>query len=118
MDVSGRALTDSTHLVSVSGEADLHTAPELKAALVEAIDAGAAVLVVDLSGTTFIDSSALGVLIGALKRVSPKGGRVALVVPDPNVRRIFELTLLDRVFDLHDTRVAALEQAGLLAPPG
>lgn len=117
VDVRSRALDDTTHLVSIGGEADLHAASELRAALVGAIDAGALTVIVDLSETTFIDSSALGVLVGALKRLRPSGGQLSLVIADPNVRRIFEITLLDRVFELSATRAEALERAGIVTPP-
>lgn len=117
VEVRHRALEGGIHVVTVEGEADLHSSPRLKAALIEAIDEGAHTIVVDMTETTFIDSSALGVLLGVLKRVRPAGGSVLLVVPDRNVRRIFELTLLDRVFTLHDTTTAALEELGLLVPP-
>lgn len=70
--------------------------------------AGVTRLVVDLTQTTFLDSSALGVLVGALKRVREKGGRLDIVRPSAGGRRIFEITNLDRVLDLHDTLGSAL----------
>ena len=75
------------------------------------IDDGMHDLVIDLSEVTFIDSMTLGVLLGAMKRVKPLGGRVCVVVQDANIRRIFEITLLDRVFALFDDGEQAL--AGL-----
>lgn len=98
-------------VVAVQGEADLHTAHELRSAIADAIDGGATVLVVDLAETTFIDSMTLGVLLGAVKRLRPLGGRVSVVCTDVNIRRIFEITLLDRVFSLQPSRDAALAEA-------
>jgi len=89
---------DGVRLVTVAGEADLYTAPELKATLLGAIDAGARSLLVDLSQTTFIDSTTLGVLMGCVRRLRPAGGRIAIVCQDSNICKIFEITLLDRVF--------------------
>jgi len=63
-----------------------------------------------MTETTFIDSTTLGVLLGVLKRVRPDGGVVVIVCPDRNVRRIFEITLLDRVFAIVDTRDEALDE--------
>jgi anti-sigma B factor antagonist len=100
-----------TAVVAVQGEADLHTAQELRAAINDAIDDGATSLVVDLSETTFIDSMTLGVLLGAVKRLRPVGGQVSVVCTDSNIRRIFEITLLDRIFALHRSRDTALEAA-------
>lgn len=90
-------------VVAVTGQADLHTAPELRAALADAVDSGAPTLIVDLSETTFIDSMTLGVLLGALKRVTAAGGRLGIVCPDRHVRRVFEITSLDRVLALFAT---------------
>jgi anti-sigma B factor antagonist len=98
-------------IVTVFGQADLHTAPELRSAIGEAIEGGAGALVIDLSEATFIDSMTLGVLLGALKQLRPSGGSVSIVCSDPHIRRIFEITLLDRVFALHETRDAALREA-------
>lgn len=94
-------------VISLNGDIDLYTAPELKAELHRLIDAGATRIVVDLTSATFIDSTTLGVLLGALKRFRPTGGELALVCTDPNIRRVFEITLLDRVFAIFKTRSAA-----------
>jgi anti-sigma B factor antagonist len=60
-------------------------------------------VLVDLSSATFIDSTTLGVLMGAVKRVRPDGGEIAIACNDPNIGKIFEITLLDRVFGIFDT---------------
>jgi anti-anti-sigma regulatory factor len=52
------------------------------------------------------------VLLGAVKRLRPSGGRVSIVTADPHIRRIFEITLLDRVFSLHADRGEARAAAG------
>ena len=72
-EISDRKVDDDTHVVAVVGEIDLFTAPEFKQRMSELIDAGRSRLVVDLSGTTFIDSSSLGVLIGAHRRLKLRG---------------------------------------------
>ena len=104
-----------TMLVALEGQVDLHTAPELRDQLVAAIEDGAVNVVVDLSEATFIDSMTLGVLLGAVKRLRPRGGQLRIVCSDPNIRKIFEITLLDRVFALYSSREAALER---LVPTG
>lgn len=105
-------VSDRVSVVEVHGQADLHTASELRTAMTDAIDRGAVSLVVDLSEATFIDSMTLGVLLGAVKRLRPVGGTVSVVCTDPHIRRIFEITLLDRVFTLHSDRAAAVDGAG------
>jgi anti-sigma B factor antagonist len=97
-------------VIELAGEVDLYTAPELKQELIRIIDSGAKVVVVDLEETTFIDSTTLGVLLGAVKRLRPAGGSLLLVCSDRNIRKIFEITLLDRVFSIFETRAEALEQ--------
>jgi anti-sigma B factor antagonist len=106
----------ATAVLAVHGEADLHTAPELRERLRAAIDGGANTVVVDLTDTDFVDSTSLGVLLGATRRLRERHGEMRLVVLRPELRRIFEITLLDRVFQLHDTREQAL--AALSAEPG
>ena len=105
-------LTDRLSVIAVHGQADLHTASDLRSAISEAIDRGAVHLVVDLSEATFIDSMTLGVLLGAVKRLRPTGGAVSVVCTDPHIRRIFEITLLDRIFTLYPDRQAAVDGAG------
>ena len=100
---------DGLAIIDVVGDADLYSAPELRDRLTEVLDGGARLVIVDLSETTFVDSMTLGVLLGAMKRLGTAGGRLELVVSRPDIRRIFEITMLDRVFELHETRGQALE---------
>ncbi len=101
---------DATVLLSLHGDADLHAAPELRERLARLDDEGVTALVVDLSDVTFVDSMALGLLLGTMKRMRSRDGRLRLVVVRPEVRRIFEITLLDRVFEIDSTREEALAQ--------
>jgi anti-sigma B factor antagonist len=103
-------LAPDMYLIAPRGQADLHTAPALRERLSEAIESGAKVVVVDLSGVTFVDSMTLGVLLGAVKRLRQRGGELRIIVDDPHVRRVFEITLLDRVFDLYAERDLALQR--------
>jgi anti-sigma B factor antagonist len=101
--VSTTELGNRAARVVVAGEVDLSTAPELKKVLTGVIDGGARFVLVDLSDATFIDSTTLGVLMGAVKRVRPDGGEIAIACDDPNILKIFEITLLDRTFAIFDT---------------
>jgi len=98
------------YVVSLGGEVDLYTAPELKQELHRLVGEGATRIVIDMTETTFIDSTTLGVLLSVVKRVRPEGGSVVLVCPDRNVKRIFEITLLDRVFAIVDSRDEAFDE--------
>jgi anti-sigma B factor antagonist len=99
---------DGIAAASVIGEADLYTAPELKQALNGLVDGGAHSVLVDLSRTTFLDSTTLGVLMGAVRKLRPRGGQVAISCSDPNIRKIFEITLLDRIFAIFDSNEAGI----------
>ena len=101
-------LGDGIFSVSVAGEVDLATAPELKEALGEVVSSGASGVLVDLSNATFIDSTTLGVLMGAVKRLRPAGGELVIACHDPNIRKIFEITLLDRIFEIYPTSDEAI----------
>ena len=103
--------TEGPHefVLSPSGELDLYTAPELKSELLRVAAEGATRVVVDLGATTFVDSTTLGVLLGAAKRLRLNGGDLVLVCADRNIRRILEITLLDRVFTIYERLADALE---------
>jgi anti-sigma B factor antagonist len=118
LHISVERLPAPAALFVLSGEADLHRAPELRNAMSAVIDDGITDLIVDLSEVTFIDSMTLGVLLGAMKRVKPGGGRLCVVVQDANIRRIFEITLLDRVFAVFDDREQALAALAPTAQSG
>jgi anti-sigma B factor antagonist len=102
-------LSDGAIVVVVHGEADLHSAPELRDRLAVVIDDGASRVLVDLSDTSFIDSMALGVLLGSTKRLRASSGQLELIVSKPDIRRIFEITMLDRILVIHPSREIALE---------
>ena len=99
-------------VVVVAGELDLYTAPELRERLGRVDEAGAERVVLDLSQVTLVDSMALGVLLGAKKRLATHAGSLDLVVCKPDIRRIFEITMLDRVFTLYASRDEALQADG------
>ena len=101
---------DARHVIALTGEVDLYTAPELKTQMLEVIANGAKDVVVDFTDTTFIDSTTLGVLVGGVKRLREKGGRLSIVCSDRNITKIFEITGLDRVFTIYPTRAEALER--------
>lgn len=84
------------HVVALGGEIDLHTAPRLDEALFGAIHEGAQRVLVDLAGTTFVDSTVLGVLLRAHRRLDDTGGRLVVVSNDPRILRTLEVTGLDR----------------------
>jgi anti-sigma B factor antagonist len=107
-DINTEQLSDTQYVISLAGEVDLYTAPEFKQQLLDVIGKGAKDVVVDFSNTTFIDSTTLGVLVGGVKRLRQNDGQLSLVCSDRNITKIFEITGLDRVFTIHQTREAAV----------
>jgi anti-sigma B factor antagonist len=99
-EISDRKAGDDTHVVTVQGEIDLFTAPEFKQHVSAPIEAGVAHVVVDLTRTTFIDSSSLGVLIGAHRRLKLRGGSLVVVCNTDPITKTFRITGLDGVFTL------------------
>lgn len=94
-------------VVAVSGEIDVATAPQLRECLHRVIAEGSSTIVLDILGVTFLDSTALGVLVGALKRCRELGGELHVVVADPRIVKIFEITGLTNVFTITDSLQAA-----------
>ncbi|HEY8638378.1 MAG TPA: STAS domain-containing protein [Solirubrobacteraceae bacterium] len=106
------SLDADRQVVAVKGEIDLFTAPELKQTLTDAIEGGKTRLVVDLTETTFLDSTALGVLIGAVKRLRSRDGALVIVNVDSNIAKTFEITGLDQIFSIvgrRDEAISALD---------
>ena len=106
--IADRQLYPDVVVIELAGEADLMAAPELRRHVDRAINRGATSLILDLSETTFIDSTTLGILVSALKRLRPRGGRVAVQCPDPSIRRVFAITGVDRMLPVAVTRDEAL----------
>jgi anti-sigma B factor antagonist len=106
--IRDRAVDGNTHVVSVSGEIDLFTAPEFKQRVMAPIAAGVDHVIVDLMETTFIDSSSLGVLIGAHRRLKSRGGSLIVACDHEAIVKTFRITGLDGVFQLADSVDAAL----------
>ncbi len=115
--ISDEEIDGSTHLIELGGEVDLYTAPEFKERMVELIESGKKQIVVDLSKATFIDSTTLGVLVGGVKRLRTNDGQLALVCSDRNITKIFEITGLDRVFAIYNTRAEAVDGVATAGQP-
>ncbi len=115
--VSAEQLGEGAYVISLAGEVDLYTAPEFKQQLLDVIAQGGRQVVVDLTDTTFIDSTTLGVLVGGVKRLRTNDGQLSLVCSDRNITKIFEITGLDRVFAIHGTRDEAVAALGGVAEP-
>lgn len=94
-------------VLAVGGEVDVYTAPRLRERLIELVDGGARKVIVDLGTVEFLDSTGLGVLVGAHKRLRGAGGTLSLVCTREPLLKIFRITALDQVFPLFGSIDAA-----------
>lgn len=95
--------TDRYCLLQLTGEVDVYTAPQLKEKIVQHIESGCVNILVDLEHVGFIDSSGLGVLVGALRRAKERSGVIRLICTRENILKIFRITGLDKVFPIFET---------------
>jgi anti-sigma B factor antagonist len=95
-------------VLRIVGEIDIYTAPALRERLVELLATGVKHVVLDTSGVTFLDSSGLGVLVGARKRMGAHDGSLALVATQERIVQLFRITGLIRLFPPHATVSAAI----------
>jgi anti-sigma B factor antagonist len=109
LDVQER---DGFAVLAVSGEVDVATVPRLREQLHGLVAQGSNQIIVNLDAVDFLDSTGLGVLVGALKRVRSNDGDLYLVCTQPRIRKVFEVTGLTKVFQLFDTVDDAVAGAG------
>lgn len=94
-------------IVDVKGEIDVYTAPKLREKLIELVSEGSHDVVVNLEGVDFLDSTGLGVLVGALKRVKAHDGSLSLICTQDKILKIFKITGLTKVFSIHSSEEEA-----------
>lgn len=107
LSVSTRSV-DGYTVVAVAGDVDISTSPTLRSALTEATGDGTGVIVVDLTGVPFVDSTALGVLVGAYTTVRNNGGRFAIVNDHEPVLKVLRITALHDVLNVQPTLAGAI----------
>jgi anti-sigma B factor antagonist len=108
---------DGLHTVSVSGELDQGTAPELRSVLSGALGDASGAVLVDLSDCKFIDSTGLSLLVEAKRMLADEQRRFGVCCPDPDVRRLLELTGIGEAVGLFDTRDEAVAALSNGVPP-
>lgn len=107
-----RMLEGDIPVIEMQGEIDVYTAPQLKQQMIVLMEDGASVILVNLTLVEYLDSTALGVLIGGLKRMRETDGNMILICPAPRIRRVFEVTGLDKIFDIYNSEADVLEAIG------
>jgi anti-anti-sigma factor len=100
VEIETHRIEDGVVVLPVNGELDLASVNQLRTALDAALREEAEVVRVDATGVSFLDSSALGVLLAAAKRLAERGGRMELLCVSPSIRRILEMTGISRTVHL------------------
>jgi anti-sigma B factor antagonist len=111
--INRRVLNDTTNILEIEGEIDVYTSPQLKQDIVQLAERGMKHLIIDLSKVDYLDSTGLGVLIGGLKRLREAEGNLVLVSPSMRILRIFEITGLDKIFDIYPDEEEAAAKEGV-----
>lgn len=111
-ETSVTRLDDGVQVISVRGELDLSTAPELEPSLEEVVSSGDAALLIDLSECEFIDSTGIALIVRSWQRLDRSGGngggRVAVCTGNDQVQRVLDVTGLRASIEVHEGRDAAL----------
>jgi anti-anti-sigma factor len=95
-------------VIAVEGQLIVGNRQELKNLVQEALDAGDRKFLIDFSGTGYIDSSGLGALVSVSKKIREHGGELRLAELNEDLRSLFELTKLDTLFAIAESRADAL----------
>ena len=103
---------DGITVVALEGELEVSEAPALRDLLGMLVAGPQSRVLLDLGQVSFIDSSGIGVLVGAHRRAEEAGARIGLAAPNVGVRRVFELTRTDRVLRLYDSVPAGVAALG------
>lgn len=106
----------SATVLEVAGEVDVYTAPRMREQIVDLVTEGRYQLIIDMEAVEFLDSTGLGVLVGGLKRVRAHEGDLAVVCSHERILKIFRITGLTKVFNIHASVPEAL--AGVSQRPG
>jgi anti-sigma B factor antagonist len=109
LHITDYALDNRTHLIEVEGQVDLYSAPEFKERTARVLGERKQCVIIDLARVKFIDSTGLGVLVSAFKRMRAARAELRLVVIDYDIERLFEMTGLDRALKIYRSRGEALE---------
>ena len=104
-----RSVDPRASIIDIQGEIDVYTAPQLKQQILDLLDRGVNHVIVNLTGVEYLDSTALGVLIGGLKRLRERDGTLDIICPNTRIRRIFEITGLDKIFDIYANEEEAVD---------
>ena len=108
MEISAKSVSSTVNIVSFNGALNARSAEEAKQTFRDLIEQGVNQVIVDLQEVPFIDSSGLAALVSGLKTLGGESANLKLAAPQSQARLLFELTMFDRVFEIHDSVEDAL----------
>jgi anti-sigma B factor antagonist len=100
---------NSAVIMKIEGEVDLYSSPEVREPLLRLIDDKTPIIIVNMENVEYIDSSGIATLVESLQKIGEYAGKLKLLNPNENVRDVFELSNLDKVFEIHDSIEEALQ---------
>ena len=107
MRINEKSSNDIT-IYSVEGDIDINSSPQIRQGFDKPIAAKVMKMLINLSSVSYIDSSGLATLVELLKKTRAYGGKLRLSNLAPKVKSLFEITKLEKLFDIHDTEAEAL----------
>lgn len=103
MEIMYKAVSPKISVVSLNGALNARSAEEVKQTFRNLVEQGVSRVVVNLQDVPFIDSSGLAALVSGLKTLGGEAANLKLAAPQSQARLLFELTMFDRVFEIHDS---------------
>lgn len=103
MEITCNSVSENVSVVALNGALNARSAEEAKQTFRNLVDQGVTQVIVDLHEVPFIDSSGLAALVSGLKTLGGESSNLKLAAPQSQARLLFELTMFDRVFEIHDT---------------
>ena len=113
MEITTKSVSPTVNIVIFNGALNARSAEEAKQTFRNLVEEGIAQVIVDLQNVPFIDSSGLAALVSGLKTLGGEAGNLKLAAPQSQARLLFELTMFDRVFEIHDSVDDALQSLGV-----
>lgn len=113
LTIRAREPQSDVRILDVEGEVDVYTSQTLKQEITRVVSEGVRYIVLNLSKVEYLDSTGLGLLIGALKRLRENQGNLIIVSPSMRIMRVFEITGLYKIFSIYPNEAEAAEKEGL-----
>jgi anti-sigma B factor antagonist len=109
MNVKRQDIDNVVLLTIADKDANLTRSEKFKEIVFKEIESGSRNLIISFENVEYLDSSFLGALVAILKNLVPKQGKLSLIALNSDIRNLFELTRLDKIFDLRESMSSALE---------